>query len=211
MGYAALKLDMSKAYNRVEWNFLRDMMHKLGFATKWIDLIMECITLVSYHIKLNGDLSESFQPERGLRQGDPLSPYLFLLCAEAFSALLQKAERDGSIAGVRICQAAPSTSHLLFDDDSLILIRATEGDAKQLQDILDLYENCSGQMINKAKSAVVFSCNTKAQQKKFVCDHLQVTKEAMSERYLGLPVHVGRSKNGIFGYLKDRIWARIQG
>jgi hypothetical protein len=63
---------------------------------------------------------------------------------------------------VKVCHNAPSVSHLLFADDSLILIRATEGDAKQLQDILDLYESVSGQMINKAKSAVLFSRNTKA-------------------------------------------------
>jgi hypothetical protein len=79
------------------------------------------------------------------------SPYLFLLCAKGFSALLQEAERDGRIAGVKVCHTAPSVSHLLFADDSLILIRANEGDAQHLQDILDLYERCSGQMINKGK------------------------------------------------------------
>jgi hypothetical protein len=133
------------------------------------------------------------------------------LCAEAFSALLKKAERDGSLAGVKICHHAPSISHLLFADDSLILIHAIEGDSRQLQDILQLYEHCSGQVINKAKSVVLFSSNTNPEQKQVVCDMLQVTKEIMSQRYLGLPVHVGKSKTATFAYLKDRIWKRIQG
>lgn len=96
-------------------------------------------------------------------------------------------------------------SLLLFADGSLILFRATEGDSRQLQDILHLYEICSGQMINKAKSTILFSRNTRAQQRKLVCDLLQVTRETMNEKYLGLPVYVGRSKTGVFGYLKDRI------
>jgi hypothetical protein len=148
VGYVAIKLDMSKAYDRVKWRFLRDMMVKMGFCEQWINLIMECVTSVGYRIKVNGELSEGFKPERGLRQGDPLSPYLFLLCAEGFSALLQQAEQEGKIAGVKVCPGAPSVLHLLFVDDSLILIRTTEGDTKQLRDILDLYECCSGQMIN---------------------------------------------------------------
>jgi hypothetical protein len=87
---------------------------------------MEC-PIVSNRIKVNGDVTESFKPERGLRQGDPLSPYLFLLCAEGFSALLQKAEREGLIARVQVLQAAPSVSHLLFADDSLILLEQRRG------------------------------------------------------------------------------------
>lgn len=78
-------------------------------------------------------------------------------------------------------------------DDSLILIRANKGDAQHLQDILDVYEWCSGQMINKAKLAVLFSKDTQAAQKREVCEKLQVVKEAMNERYLGFPVHVGTS------------------
>jgi hypothetical protein len=140
--YAAIKLDMIKAYDRVEWLFLKDMMIKMGFERRWIDLIMNCVSTVSYRIKINGALSENFRPERGLRQGDPLSPYLFLICAEGFSALLNHAEEEGRIARVKICQSAPRVSHLLFVDDSQILIRAKE-DATHLQEILDLYKQCS--------------------------------------------------------------------
>ena len=98
---------------------------------------------------------------------------------------------------MKVCQNAPSVSHLLFADDSLILIRATEGDAKQLQDILDLFgECCSCQMIKKAKSAVLFSRNTNAQRSRRCV--LQITKETMNERYLGLPAQVGKSKSKTF-------------
>ena len=97
IGCAAIKLDMSKAYDRVEWRFVHDMMSRLGFSARWIGLIMNCISTVSYRIKVNGKLFESFRPGRGLRQGDPLSPYLFLICAEGFSALLQKAEEEGRL------------------------------------------------------------------------------------------------------------------
>ena len=157
-GNAAIKLDMSKAYDRVEWNFLRDMMTQLGFSLSWVEMIMKCVQSVKYKVKFNGNLTDEFIPELGLRH--PLSPYLFLLCAEGFSTLLQKAEDDGHIGGVKICRGAPSISHLLFADDSLILIRANGEDAAKLQGILDLYEECSGQMINKDKSAIMFSKNT---------------------------------------------------
>jgi hypothetical protein len=102
-------------------------------------------------------------------------------------------------------------SHLLFADDSLILFRANEGNAQQLQRILNLYEECSGQMINKEKSAIMFSSNTRDEKRREVMQELNIQKETMNERYLGLPVHVGKSKTGVFAYLKERIWQRIQG
>jgi hypothetical protein len=131
-GYAAVKLDMSKAYDRVEWSFLEDMMTKMGFCRRWIELIMKCVSSVRYGIRVNGELSNEVIPERGLRQGDPLSPYLFLICAEGFSTLLNQAEQEGSLRRIKVCPGAPMVSHLLFADDSLILFRAKEGDAQKV-------------------------------------------------------------------------------
>ena len=117
----AIKLDMSKAYDRVEWNFLEAMLIKLGFHNKWVSLLMKCVRSVTYRVKVNGDLTEVIYPQRGLRQGDPLSPYLFLICAEGFSSLLHTAEDQGLIEGIQICPGAPSVPHLLFADDSFLL------------------------------------------------------------------------------------------
>jgi hypothetical protein len=209
--YAAVKLDMSKAYDRVEWVFLEKMMRRLGFDERWINRIMLCVSTVTYQFRVNGECTYCITPQRGLRQGDPLSPYLFLICAESFSALLNKAEADGTLPGVRICHAAPRINHLLFADNSLVLMKASSESARSLQNILQLYECCSGQTINFDKSSVMFSKNTKEWCRRGVLNVLRISGEARTEKYLGLPVYVGRSKAQTFEYLKERIWKRIQG
>ena len=91
--FAAVKVDMSKAYDWVEWAFLEAMMYKLGFARSWAKLVMKCVTSVRYSIKVNGELSQQFAPSRGLRQGDTSSPYLFAICVEGLSALLNETQQ----------------------------------------------------------------------------------------------------------------------
>ena len=110
----AVKLDMSKAYDRVEWDYLRAILLQLGFHERWVGLIMKCVSTVTYSIMVNGEQKGYIRPERGIRQGDPLSPYLFLICAEGLSALFRKAESDRLIRGISICRGRPRVSHLFF-------------------------------------------------------------------------------------------------
>jgi hypothetical protein len=110
----AAKLDMSKAYDRVEWDYLRAILLKLGFHERWVALVMMCVTSVTYSIMLNGEQKGFIRPGRGLCQGDLLSSYLFLICTEGLSALLRKAERDSILHGISICWGGPRVSHLFF-------------------------------------------------------------------------------------------------
>ena len=89
--FMVIKLEISKAFDRVEWSFIEMIMRKIGFDESWIDLVMKCITSVTYLVIINGSVHGSIVPTRGLKQGDPLSPYLFLLCVEGFSALINEA------------------------------------------------------------------------------------------------------------------------
>jgi hypothetical protein len=117
----------------------------------------------------------------------------------------------GVLKGIKVCPNAPSVTHLLFADDSLILMWAKEGDAQKLQDILNLYEQCSRQVINKDKFAIMFSPNTGEADREKVMGALNIRKQTMYDRYLGLPVHVGQCRTKVFAYLKERIWLWIQG
>ena len=140
----ALKLDMSKAYDRVKWSFLELIMRKLGFTECWVSLMMECITTVSYSVMIDGELKGYIHPSCGIRQGDPLSPYLFLLCAKGLTALIRQAERMGDITGVSISHGGPRVSHLLFAGDSLLFCQASITASEKLMEILSLYEDSSG-------------------------------------------------------------------
>jgi hypothetical protein len=101
-GFCAVKLAIHKAYDRVEWGFLGKIMLKMGFDQRWVKIIMTCVTSVCYRVRVNSDDSEIFMPTRKLHQGDPLSPYLFLLCIEGLTALLTKSEEQEELVGVKV-------------------------------------------------------------------------------------------------------------
>ncbi|KAL0449808.1 UNVERIFIED_CONTAM: putative mitochondrial protein [Sesamum latifolium] len=210
-GHMALKLDINKAYGKVEWKFLKRVLLRLGFPAKVTELIMLCVSSVSYSFILCGSQFGSVIPQRGLRQGDPLSPYLFLLCTEAFSALLQKEERCGRLQGVAVCRQAPRVSHLLFADDTLIFCQATTNAALAILEVLDTFGRAAGQEINLDKSSVVFSKNTASSLRDVIQGTLQIRVEARHDLYLGLPSVVGKSRRSVFQSIRDRIWNRICG
>lgn len=107
----SLKLDMSKAYDCVEWSFLETIMVALGFEKKFVDMVMKCVTTVSFSVLINGEPKQPIVPSRGLRQGDPISPYLFfLLSTEKLTTLLQKAERNQVLKGIKVCRRAPQVT-----------------------------------------------------------------------------------------------------
>ncbi|XP_019172447.1 PREDICTED: uncharacterized protein LOC109167833 [Ipomoea nil] len=160
VGWGALKLDMARAYDKMEWVFLKQMMKALGFAEQWVNLIMMCVTTVSYNILINGTVGGVVVPTRGLRQGDPLSPYLFIICAEGLSLILQQAQSLGVIHGCRVARGAPPVSHLFFADDSLLFFKANVQEVSAVKQCLEHYEKLSGQSINYHKSSICFSKNT---------------------------------------------------
>lgn len=155
----ALKLDISKAYDRVNWSFLRKRMKSMGFCETCVDWVMMCVKTVSYNVCLNGTLVGPIAPKKGLRQGDPLSPYLVLICVESFSNAIDEALSNGMIQGCQISPTAPTISHLLFADDGFLFFQANIDEATSVKNLLMNYEKCSGQSVNFQKSGVFFSSN----------------------------------------------------
>lgn len=119
-----LKLDMSQAYDRVELSFLDGVLCILGFEHKWIKLIMKCISSVSYSILINVEPHGRILPICGTHQGDPLSPYLSILCAKALRGLLQRAERNKEIMGVPIAKGRVRINYLFFVNNNLLFCQA---------------------------------------------------------------------------------------
>ena len=210
-GYLGLKLDMSKAYDRVEWCFVEKMMDKLGFPSNYVKLVMKCISSASFAVLVNGQPSRTFIPTRGLRQGDPLSPFLFVLCAEGLSTLLRDAEKRNLIHGIKIARRVNPISHLFFADDSLLFIRANEDEVDNVLSVLSTYEAASGQKLNMEKSEMSYSRNVEPEKINML--QMKLTFKAVEghEKYLGLPTFIGSSKKRVFQIIQDRVWKKLKG
>lgn len=127
-------------------------MIALGIDSGFVDLIMRCVSLVTYSFVINGRKMGCIKPSRGLRQGDPLSPYLFLLCAEGLTRILGWLEMEGRIHGIKVARACPSIYHLFFADDCLLFFRAKENEAGLIARSLAAFARLTGQEINYTKS-----------------------------------------------------------
>ena len=184
-------------------------MEKLGFVDKWIDLIMNCVSSVSYSMLINGDAYGNISPSRGIRQGDPLSPCLFLLCAEGFSALIHEAARNQQINGISIRRGCPLITHLFFADDNLLFCKAKVQECHALVSILNKYKEALGLKINTDKSSVFFSPNTPQDLKESILDILGPKQDSRHNKYLGLPSIIGKSKTQVFAEVKDRVAKKL--
>eukprot|EP00253_Pinus_taeda_P010189 PITA_10189 len=151
---AVLKIDLSKAYDRINWIYIRLLLTHLGFKTDFISWIMGCITNVSYAVLINGAATPFFKGQRGLRQGCPLSPLLFLLVAEGLSQLIQKAKREGKVKGLEVAINL-NISHLLFVDGILVFTNGESNEIKELKNILDLFLKATGMQIKSRKSQLI--------------------------------------------------------
>lgn len=173
-GYAGLKIDISKAYDRLEWQFVESMLIKFGFNQTWIARVMTCIRTVTYSFLQQGTVFGEVKPERGIRQGDPISPYIYILCAEGLSSMIRRNEEVGLIHGCKIANVAPRVSHLLFADDCYLFFKATISEAMTMKNVLKKYEAVSGQAINFTNSSITFSLNTAVEDKRRISEALEV-------------------------------------
>lgn len=150
-------------------------------------------------------------PKRGLRQGDPLSPYLFLFCVEVLSNSLDLTAEKWRIHGCRISPNALEITHLLFAEDSFLFFKATTEEATHIKSIMENYATESGQAVNFMKSGMFCSSNVRQDKQEELSGILWVYNDISSSNYLRLSSLVGRSKKRVFSFLKDRVIKRIDG
>ena len=210
-GFIALKIDLQKAYDRVNWKFLQAVLTNFGFHGMFINWVMECVSSVSSSILINGGKSKTIFPTRGLRQGDPLSPYLFILCQEVLSRIIDREHMIVNIKGVKMNMGGPDFTHVMFADDLMLFSKASSNEVLSLNSCLEKYCHWSGQLVNRSKSGIIFSKLVHLNQKRRLKNILQMKKVPKNAKYLGGPLFSSRSRSKDFMYLQENLEARLTG
>ena len=204
------KLDIEKAYDQISWNFLFTVLQQMGFGIKWISWIKWCITTASFSVLVNGSPTGFFRSSRGLIQGDPLSPYLFVLGIEVFSILVEKASARGFLSGHKFVGKSEETlqiSYLLFVDDTLVFCKDSEDHLSSLCWILLWFEVFSGLRINLEKSVIMPVGpveNVDQLVLKFGCK-----VGALPTTYLGLPLGCWQASISVWDRVEEKFWRKL--
>ena len=153
-GFLGIKIDFQKAYDRMKWKFLSLTLKAFGFSNKFTNLIHQCLSTVQYSVLLNGGKCPSFTPSRGLRQGDPLLPYLFILGSEVLMRLISREVDHGQLTAVKVSSNAPPISKLCYADDVILFSKAKMSELASLKICLEKYCAWFGQKVNVEKSGI---------------------------------------------------------
>lgn len=196
-----------KAYDSVSWEFLINVLTVLNTPAQVINWIKACICSPKFSISINGTLEGYFHGQRGLRQGDPLSPYLFVIAMEVFSRMLNKAADDPSFKYHSRCEKIKLT-HLCFADDLLVFSHGSEGSISIINHVLVEFEHISGLKANLGKSVVFFS-GVNDVAKHAIFQILNFSEDKLPVRYLGVPFITKKLSIGDCQPLIDRIAKRV--
>jgi hypothetical protein len=201
------KMDVEKAYDHVNWDFLLYMLKRCGFGAKWCSWISFCISSARFSVLVNGSPEGFFDSSRGIRQGDPLSPLLFVFVMEALSRMLSAGINDGLLEGFKVGNV--TVSHLLFADDTLIFCKDSPDQLAYLRSIFLLFEAASGLKVNLAKSVLIPVGNV--QQVDYLASILGCEVASLPLDYLGLPLGAPSNASHIWDGILEKMDRRLAG
>ena len=211
VGYMALKIDLEKTYDKLEWNFIREALFRANLPVDLIDVIMSCVTTVSTSILVNGGATDLIVPSRWIRQRDPLSPYLFILCMDFLGQLIEEKCNAKLWHPVKASQSGPAFSHLMFADDLLFFARADGTNCSAIRDMLDEFCLLFGQTISEAKFRVYFFPNVDRDARESLCDILGLSSTPFLGKYLGFPFRHPGSSSQDYNFILDRVKQKLAG
>lgn len=202
-----LKVDLAKAFDKMEWSYVREVLVAYGFPAMFTQWVMSCVQSAEYTLVFNGGGGGFLKPNCGLRQGCTLSPYIFILAMDLLSRSLQFQQQHGLLKGVKPAPSAPSLTCSLYADDLIIMGEASVQEAQRLMHTLQVFSSVSGQKVGPEKSSVWFSKATPHECKVEIAKILNVTSQAMTGKYLGSPILDGRKAHE---FLIDRVSDRLK-
>lgn len=205
-GLMIVKLDLEKAYDRLEWSFIKGMLRFFNFPENITKLIMNYITTTSINVLFNGGRLDGFQPSRGIRQGDKISPSMFILCLEYLSRVIDKEVTQGNWRGIRLPRGLFTLSHLFSADDLIISSRADMKSSQTLWRVLQTF--CATSVSASEKS---FSGNTNLERRHRLARMLELGETEQLGRYLGFPMEMRATDNRSFNIIIDRVKEKLEG
>lgn len=208
-GVIAFKIDLEKAYDRIHWVFLDLTLIEFGFPSTIVNLIMWCVRSSNLSILWNGARLESFKPTRGLRQGYPLFPYLFVLCMERLALNIQHMVDSGIWHPVRISKGGPGLSHLFFTDDVLLFCRANSEQVQIVSDTHTGFCQASGMKVNFDKSKAMCFSKVSRHRKELFSSISSINFVRDLGTYLGFPLVQGRVNKNIYNDVIEKIHRRM--
>jgi hypothetical protein len=203
-----LKLDLSKAFDKINWEYMRAMLLAFGFDQRWVTWIMNLTSSAFFSLLINGVPSKPFSPSRGIRQGDPLSPFLFIIMAEGLSRSIHAAIESKLLTGLPLHGISPPISHSQFVDDTLLMGSPTVREASSISDILQTFSDASGLDCNKDKSQIFFF-NTPIPVQRHISGLLGFNRSSLPSKYLGIPLIDNALRNSSWEHLLSSFSKRL--
>ncbi|XP_058771248.1 uncharacterized protein LOC131644704 [Vicia villosa] len=207
--YFVVKVDLSKARDKLNWNFIEQVLVEVGISGRMLNVILHAISTVETNVKWNGAGGEFFCPQRGIRQGDLISPYLFVLCMDKLSHLISQEVNEGRWKTVRAGRNGQVISHLMFADDLLLFGEVIEPQIRCIMRTLEVFCKASGQQMSNEETSILFSPNSSRRSKEDILRISGFRETTALGKYLGVPFTGKAPRRKDVEFVNDQVKAKL--